>query len=257
MIVGWDTSCPTDDDLNSYPVIDVTSDRPWNPDLLNDLLFVSYAESINSSPIWTSKKPKISIDQLARMWMISEDQARLTLQTTTQDYIRQSIRAPFKRYSTEFTSGHNYRRLDERFYSDTAFSKYRSLGGNKCVQVIASREFIWVHPMPRKGLAGDALRRFHEEIGVPKIMRVDNSLEQTGENSDFRMRCNKVGTRMEQTEPKSPWQNQAERWIGYLKQRWKLRMRFNDVPSCLWDYGLVYESEILNRTTRTNGSRTA
>jgi hypothetical protein len=37
----------------------------------------------------------------------------------------------------------------------------------------------------------------------------------------------------------------AEREIGFLSKRWKLRMRKKKVPKQLWDFGLVYESELL------------
>jgi hypothetical protein len=41
-------------------------------------------------------------------------------------------------------------------------------------------------------------------------------------------------------------QNQAaEREIGFLAKRWKLRMTKKKVPKQLWDFRLVYESEIL------------
>ena len=44
--------------------------------------------------------------------------------------------------------------------------------------------------------------------------------------------------------------HRAEREIGILKTRWKNRMAAKGVPSRLWDYGLVYESEILSRISR-------
>ena len=42
----------------------------------------------------------------------------------------------------------------------------------------------------------------------------------------------------------------AEREIGELKKRWRSRMLKKKVPTRLWDYGLVYESSILNRIPR-------
>lgn len=49
---------------------------------------------------------------------------------------------------------------------------------------------------------------------------------------------------------------QAERENGVLKSRWKVQMQRKNVPSRLWDYGLVYEGEILSRITRHNHPRT-
>ena len=46
-------------------------------------------------------------------------------------------------------------------------------------------------------------------------------------------------------------QNQAaEREIGVLAKRWKLRMAKKKVPQRLWDHGLVCEGELLSRTAQ-------
>jgi hypothetical protein len=39
----------------------------------------------------------------------------------------------------------------------------------------------------------------------------------------------------------------AEREIGKLKKRWRNRMLKRKVPPRLWDYGLINETNILNR----------
>jgi hypothetical protein len=48
----------------------------------------------------------------------------------------------------------------------------------------------------------------------------------------------------------------AEHEIGNLAKRWKLRMTKKQVPKRLWDFGLVYESELLSRMARGRDSRT-
>ena len=48
----------------------------------------------------------------------------------------------------------------------------------------------------------------------------------------------------------------AEREIGFLAKQWRLRMTKKDVPRRLWDFGLVYESEILSRMSRGPNKRT-
>jgi hypothetical protein len=44
--------------------------------------------------------------------------------------------------------------------------------------------------------------------------------------------------------------------IGEVKRKWKQRMVNRSVPNRLWDYGLVYESEIMSRTARGPEGRT-
>ena len=45
----------------------------------------------------------------------------------------------------------------------------------------------------------------------------------------------------------------AEREIGFLLRRWKLRMQKKNVYSWLWDYGLVYKGKLLTRMSRGDG----
>ena len=44
--------------------------------------------------------------------------------------------------------------------------------------------------------------------------------------------------------------------IGFLAKRWKLRMTKKKVPKRLWDFGLVYESELLSQMARGDDHRT-
>jgi hypothetical protein len=79
----------------------------------------------------------------------------------------------------------HYRRLDTTFYSNTMFSKIKSLKGNTCAQVFVAENFVQVHPMPTKADAGRALQVLAEDIGVLNHLVVDGAKEQTGGNTDF------------------------------------------------------------------------
>ena len=145
-----------------------------------------------------------------------------------------------------------YRRLSTRFYTDTLFAKVKSIKGNTCAQVFATNDigFVRVHPMTSKAQAGEALRGLAEDVGVPNEIVCDGAAEQVGPKSDFYKTVNYLKTRIKRTEPYSPWQNNAESAIRELKKRWKHRMATKRIPRRLWDYGLVYESEIMSRTAR-------
>jgi hypothetical protein len=47
----------------------------------------------------------------------------------------------------------------------------------------------------------------------------------------------------------------AEQEIGFLSKRWKLWMQKKNVYSWLWDYGLVYEGELLTRMSCGDNGR--
>lgn len=48
----------------------------------------------------------------------------------------------------------------------------------------------------------------------------------------------------------------AESEIGLLARRWKSRMHKRQIPKRLWDFGVVYESELLCRMARGTDKRT-
>jgi hypothetical protein len=48
----------------------------------------------------------------------------------------------------------------------------------------------------------------------------------------------------------------AEREMGFLAKRWKLRMMNKKVPKRLWDFGLVYASKLISRMVRGSDHQT-
>jgi hypothetical protein len=78
----------------------------------------------------------------------------------------------------------------------------------------------------------------------------------TGRATEFMKNIRHYHINMRYTEPYTPRQNFAEQMIGELKRRWKQRMATHSIPNRLWDYGLIYEAEILSRTARGPDDRT-
>ncbi len=89
-------------------------------------------------------------------------------------------------------------------------------------------------------LAGEALRAFGDDVGVPDTLIFDGALEQCSPKSEFMqfIRSNHVHWRI--TEPYSHWQNRAEDKIREIRKKWRaLRLR-RKAPNQVWDYGLVH-----------------
>ena len=85
---------------------------------------------------------------------------------------------------------------------------------------------------------------FTDDIGIPEVLWTDEAGEFTGKNTQSRHMCIKLRT----AERGCKNQNYAaENEIGTLKKRWKLRMAKKKANRRLWDFGLIYESEILCR----------
>lgn len=123
-------------------------------------------------------------DELAIKWRISLDMARNTLKVTTQNGVHHAVNPLRRRYCTDIMLNW-YRRLNTTVYSDTLFSRYQSIKGNKCAQLFCLYGLVVVYPNKSKASAGDALQHFLEDIGVPNEIVVDGSQEQVGPQSDF------------------------------------------------------------------------
>ena len=84
--------------------------------------------------ITDKKHHGISLELLAQKWGIGVDKANNTLKSTTQDSIRSAILPLTRRYRTDFMS-QRIRRLNTTWYTDTLFSKQKSIIGNTCAQI--------------------------------------------------------------------------------------------------------------------------
>ena len=131
---------------------------------------------------------------------------------------------------------------------DALRSKVISLRGNNHCQVYTTGTFTAVYPTWTKDRTGDTLCAFIDDFGIPDTLIADLAGEQSGENTEFLNQVRRHNIRLHHTEKGCHNQNhRVEREIGILKQCWKNCMSQKGIPSRLWDYGLVYEAEILTR----------
>jgi hypothetical protein len=258
-IAGLVTRTPTDEDLDRSPRIVLSSPQPWDPESVvfregGAVLSSVVAEVVQpaiqvGSAISHDRHSKYTAEDIARKWRISLQQAQRTLEVTTQYGVRHSIHPLRRRYRTD-TAMLGHWRLRCRMYTDTVFNKVWSIGGNRCAQIFCGENYVKAIPLASKALVAHALQEFVHDVGIPNELMMDGAAEQTGPNSDFITACRKYDIRVFRTEPDTPWQNKAERIIGELRRRWRSRMSARNVPSRLWDFGFVYECEIMSRMAR-------
>jgi len=140
-------------------------------------------------------------------------------------------------------------RLTGTWHADTLFAKVKSKRGNTCANVYTQGKFTRVIPMTSRKDAGKSLVEFTDDVGIPDRLITDGATEFTGKNTDFVKEARRMRICLHTAKQGCKNQNHAaEREIGTLAKRWKLWMTKKDVPKWLWDFGLVYESEILSRT---------
>ena len=202
------------------------------------------------------RKPQVTPEELSRKWNIGLETAKNTLRVTTQKGIRQSIHPVTRRVRVDHLHLHR-QRLRGTWFVDTMKAKVTSLRGNKCANIFTNGKFTKVVPMETRADAGRSLGDFNDDVGIPERLITDGASEFTGKNTEFVKTARRSGILLHTTEQGRKNQNHAaEREIGILANRWKLRMRKQNVPKRLWDFGIEYESEIMSRMSRGRDGRT-
>ena len=76
-----------------------------------------------------------------------------------------------------------------------------------------------------------------------------------GSDTDFMQTCRSNKIISSVTEPHSPWQNRCENMIGVIMKKAKARRVRRRIPNKVWDYQIVWESQIYSCTCH-NGKDT-
>ncbi|KAL7526268.1 LOW QUALITY PROTEIN: hypothetical protein ACHAXR_003858, partial [Thalassiosira sp. AJA248-18] len=195
----------------------------------------------------SSTRKGVDASTLAHRWLIPHNCAKNTVRKTTQRGVRHVVNPTLSRRYPTNDRWHRYGRLPHTVFTDTMFAGTPSCQGNKCAQVFASN-FGWARafPMPTKGKAHEALSLFFNREGVPPVMVMDNSKEQT--LGDFCRKCREADCHIKQTEPHSPWMNNCETQIRELKRGSSRKMIKTRSPKKLWDHCLELEAYVCSST---------
>lgn len=189
---------------------------------------------------------------LSERWGIGIKQAAETLQRTTQRIVRSAVLPLGRRYKAD--RYYEKKRLDGKWYTDTMDGRTISLSGNRYGQVFVNKlGFAVIYPMDSKVQAGEALRLFCQEYGVPQQLTYDGSREQTGKKTEFMKQVRKHDIDYHIIEPFRHNQNQAEGVIREIRRRLLRVMARKKVPAKLWDYCAKWTCEVMQRTFSRTG----
>ena len=194
----------------------------------------------------------VSPADLSERWQIGLEQAKETLKRTTQRLTRSAVMPLARRYRAD--RHFQTKRLDGMWASDTMDGRVKSLDGNRYAQVFSNGTyFAEIYPMARKADAGIALKTFVLELGVPEELTIDGSLEQNKPGTEFSKCCRRNDIKVTRTEPERPNQNPAEGVIREVRRRWFRTMIRKRVPRKLWDYGVRWTTQVMQRTSTEAG----
>lgn len=209
---------------------------------------VPAARTFESKERHTSVTP----EDLSERWCIGLGQAKETLKRTTQRIVRSAVMPLARRYRADRM--YEKRRLRGEWFTDTMDGRVVSKDGNRYGQVFANKGyFAQIYPMDTKSKAGDALRTFIQEFGVPENLTFDGSKEQTGKKTEFMKQVRKNDIDFHIIEPERHNQNPCEGVIREVRRKWFRTMIRKRVPRKLWDYGMRWVCETMQRTSTQAG----
>ena len=157
--------------------------------------------------------PEVGIDarHLSKVWQISYEDAKQTIDATTQHGTHQPNPVMNQNYTTNDRML-RYRQINQHFFMDTFFATKKggtSSRGNTCCQLfVTDKGFIYVVLMKRKSEVLSAIKQFAKEVGAPDAIVSDMAKEQVSQ--DVRNFCNTIGTTLRALEEGTPWSNKAE-----------------------------------------------
>ena len=189
------------------------------------------------------RKGFVTPEKLAKTWHIGLEIAKRTVHATTQLAVRDFTNNTGSRRLKPYSWVLKQKRISCDVFTDTMFGKVKSLEGNTCAQIYATKfGFVDVRPIKSKKEAHYTLDSFFQQVGIPVAIIPDNAKELT--EGEFRKKCQRAQTRLRPVEAYTPNANLAEGTINLLKQFYERVMTAKDVPELLWDRCLVWCAKV-------------
>ena len=193
------------------------------------------------------RRADVSPQSLADRWLIGLEQAKLTLKSTTQTFLRSAHLPLARRYKADRMFFRP--QLKGEWYTDTVFVPSKSKDGNICGQIYANGNyFVAFYPMDSKSKAGDSLRAFCREFGIPEKLRHDGAPEMVGRKTEFQRTIRKYGIQTHVSEAGLHNQSPAEGVVREVRRKWFRVVFKKRVPVKFWDYGMRWVCETMSRT---------
>ena len=128
-------------------------------------------------------------------------------------------------------------RLTGKRATDNMDGQVKSLDGNRYAHLFSNETYFdETYPMAKKADAGQALKTFIVELGVPEELTVDGSKEQSSPGTKFMKCCWRNDISLTRTNPKRTNHNLAEGMIREVQSQWFQTMIRKGFPIKIWGY---------------------
>ena len=184
-------------------------------------------------------KDRLTPEYLAQLWKYGIETARKTIEATTCQHYRNTVKGLTKRYrpSWDFMRYRQIRLPVGEFYTDTMISKVRSIRGHTCAQIYGNKlGYIKAYPLGKHDnqSLGDSLSFIFQDAGVMQKLHTDNAPEMFGRKTPFFARARKEGIDLTTIEPLPPDKNYGEILVKKAKLASSKLMVRKNVPLRLW-----------------------
>ena len=149
-------------------------------------------------------------------------QIAISLESDSRDLPRRHHKSRFSFFK--------HPRLKDEFLTDTFYPRLRSVQNQTCAPMFTGKySGHWeLHPMSKESHSLSSLQYFVRNIGIPSILKRDNSRTQTGEKwTTFEHQLCVNGIMID---PKSTCQNKVEHFINELVTMVHMHMQEFNVP---------------------------
>ena len=136
-------------------------------------------------------------------------------------------------------------------YTDLLHGHFKLLDGNKYSQIFATEDFFAAaYLMETKAMAGDVIKAFISDFGIPDKIAMDGVGEQAGKKTTFMEQVRKYHIDIHLMELECYNQSRDEGIIHEIQKKWFRVMTNWGVHQQLWDYGLQWVVEIMQCTAQ-------
>ena len=98
-----------------------------------------------------------------------------------------------------------------------------------------------------------ALKQFISDFRIPDKLVCDGATEQVGKRTEFQATVRKHAIDLQVTEPHRHNQSKVESVVQEIRKRWFCIMLKKKVTKQLWDYGIKWLCEVMQRTSSMSG----
>ena len=221
---------------------------------VTEVTMPSTLQDAPSARIFQSKEHHSTVtpSDLSERWYIGLGEATQMLKATTQRLMHSAILPLAQRYRVDRMFIRP--RICSIIYTDTMNGRYKSLDGNKHAQIFGNESFFaTAYPMKHKSSAGQALKQFISDFGIPDKLVCDGTTEQVGKQTEFQAMVRKHAIDLHVTRPHCHNQSKVEGVVQEIRKRWFRIMLKKKVPKQLWDNSIRWVCEVMHHTASTFG----